>query len=312
MIRTRRIAFFLGILCTSSACSDVTAPPPLDTARYDLIFESTASPILNQSNLFVLPDGAATRVALLGETAYASQPRVSFDGRWVAYIAPRPEDGEGAVWLARTDGTGARQVFTTSGELLSGPAPSPDGSRIAFQATDEVTGSSKIWIVNANGSGAYAVTTEAHPTPFVHAAPAWSPDGTQLAMAAGAPGHLGVATMSAEGGPLTMRTQPPSGSDTEPFWSPDGTRLLFARTTSPAQSDIVLLTLTGGAQRTLYAGNAHHAAWSPGGSLIAFSARAGGEPAELFTISPDGGAASRITTNQVSDRHPNWVRRPTT
>jgi Tol biopolymer transport system component len=311
MTRTRPIAVVLAIAFTAAACGEVTAPPPLDTARYDLIFESTPSAALTQSNLFVLRDGAATRTALLGETAYASQPRVSFDGRWIAYIAPRPEDGEGAVWLARTDGTGPRQVFTTSGELLSSPAPSPDGSRIAFQATDPATGGSRIWIVNANGSGAYAITTQVHATPFVHAAPAWSPDGTQLALAAGEPGHLGVATMSAEGGPLTMRTQPASGSDTEPFWSPDGTRLLFAHTTTPAQSDIVLLTLTGGAQRTLHAGNAHHATWSPGGGLIAFSARVGSEPAELFTISPDGGTASRITTNDVSDRHPNWVRRPT-
>jgi Tol biopolymer transport system component len=235
---------------------------------------------------------------------------VSFDGRWVAYIAPRPEDGEDAVWLARTDGTAARQVFTTSGELLSRPAPSPDGSRIAFQATDAATGSSMIWIVNANGSGARAITTEAHAAPFVHTMPAWSSDGATLALALGAPGNLGIATMSADGGPLTVRTQPASGSDAEPFWSPDGARLVYVHTTTPAQSDIMLLTLAGGARQSLHAGNAHDPAWSPGGGLIAFSERTAGEPAELFTIPASGGTPFRVTTNQVADRHPNWVRRP--
>jgi Tol biopolymer transport system component len=311
MSRTRTIALAATLAAATVSCGDVTAPP-LDPGVYDLIFESSASPLDNQSNLFVLLEGASAPSPLLGETAYASQPRVSFDGRWVAYIAPRPEDGLGAVWLARTDGSGARQVFTTSGELLSRPAPSPDGSRIAFQATDEVTGSSMIWIVNAGGSGARAITTEAHAAPFVHVAPAWSPDGTQLALAAGTPGNLGIATMSAEGGPLTMRTQPASGTDTEPFWSPDGTRLVFSYTTTPALSDIVVLTLAGGARRTIYAGNARNPAWSPGGALIAFSARAPAEAAELFTVPALGGPPARVTTNAVSDRHPNWVRRPAT
>jgi Tol biopolymer transport system component len=52
----------------------------------------------------------------------------------------------------------------------------------------------------------------------------------------GTPGNLRLATMSAEGGPLTPVTQLASGSDTEPHWSPDGTQLLFAHTTSPARA----------------------------------------------------------------------------
>lgn len=306
LLRFRSLGPALAL--TAVACIDITAIPP-DTTTYDLIFESKATPQETQSRLFVLPSDATSPTSLFNDLAYGTQPRVSADGRWVAYIAPRPEDGVGAVWLARTDGTDRRQVFTTSGESLLWPAPSPDGSRIAFQALDEVTGSSKIWIVNAGGSNAHAITLEAHAAPFVHTAPSWSPDGTQIALAMGTPGNLRLATMSAEGGALTMVTQPASGSDTEPHWSPGGTQLVFVNTTTPALSDIVIVTLATGGRRTLVSGNIHHPAWSPTGGIIAFSARLAGEPAELFAISVAGGTAERITANDVPDTHPNWVRR---
>lgn len=304
----RSISFLLAAALAAAACSDTTAPPA-DTATYDLLFESMASTAENQSQLFRLRAGETTPTPVLGGTIFAGQPRVSADGRWVAYMAPRPGDVDNSVWLARTDGTEQRAVFTTSGETLLWPVPSPDGSRIAFQAVDRVTGSSMIWIVSANGMSAWAITTEAHAAPFVHAAPSWSPDGTRIALAMGTPGNLRLATMSAAGGPLTTVTQPVSGSDTEPHWSPDGTQLVFVHTTSPALSDVMIVTLATGAQRTLYTGNAHHPAWSPTREMIAFSARVAGAAADLFTIPAAGGIAQRITTNDVSDRYPNWVKR---
>ena len=307
MARFPTKSLLLATTVAATACSDLTSPPRDDTS-YDLLFESMASPQENQSHIYVLRAGAAAAVPLFNDQSYGTQPRVSLDGRWVAYIAPRPEDGAGAIWLANVDGTQRRQVFTSSGESLLWPAPSPDGSRIAFQAYDEVTGSSKIWIVNANGSGAFAITTEPHAAPFVHTAPAWSPDGTRIALAMGAPGSLRLAIMSATGGALTVLTQPAAGSDTEPHWAPTGTHLVFARTTSPAASDLMVVNVANGATGVIYAGNAHHPAWSPNGQLILFSARPPGEPDELFAISTIDGSTQRVTSNAVADRHPNWAR----
>jgi Tol biopolymer transport system component len=308
MPRLRSISTLLAAALTAAACSDTTAPPA-NNAIYDLLYESMASPLENQSQLFLLRDGETTPTPVLGGNNFAAQPRISADGRWVAYMAPRPGDTDNSVWLARTDGTDRRAVFTTSGETLLWPVPSPDGSRIAFQAADTVSGSSRIWVVSANGTSAGAITTEAHDAPFVYSAPNWSPDGTRIALAMGTPGNLRLATMSAEGGPLTTVTQPASGSDTEPHWSPDGTQLVFAHTISPALSSLVIVTLATGVQRTLFTGNAHNPAWSPTRDLIAFSARQPIESAELFVIPAVGGTAQRITTNEVPDRYPNWVRR---
>ena len=292
----------------ATACRDATAPQ-IEAPAYDLIFESTASPLENQSQLFRLANGATTPVPLLEAGQYAAQPKVSADGRWVAFMAPDPASLEDAVWLARTDGTMRRQIFLSPGSAILRPAPSPDGSRIAFQMYDEVMSFSRIWIVNANGTNAHAVTTATHEAPYVYVAPAWSPDGTKLAIAVGTPGNLGLAIVSVDGGAVTTLTQPASGSDTEPSWSPDGSHLVFVHSATPAQADVITLDLATGERRTLFTGNGRHPAWSPAGDLIAFSARLNGEPNELFVIPPSGGTAQRITTNEVADRHPNWVPR---
>jgi Tol biopolymer transport system component len=215
---------------------------------------------------------------------------------------------EDQVWTARTDGSERHLVVGSAGFVTARPAPSPDGSRIAFQIYTRDLDVSRIYVVNADGTSAHVVTPIEDGS-YINTSAAWSPDGSKLAFAAGTPGNLRIATMPAEGGPVTFVTQAASGSDTEPVWSPDGKQLAFVHTTSPAQNDLVIVTLATGERRTLYTGNARHPSWSPTGQLIAFSARLGLEPNELFVMPAQGGIAQRITTNEVTDRHPNWVRR---
>ena len=308
MARPSCIPLLLAATFTAAACTDSTAPQP-DDARYDLIFESMTAPTANQSHLFLLASGATSPAPLFTGAPYAAQPRVSADGRWVAFLSPSAVNGDEILWIARTDGSERHEVFASPGSVISRPAPSPDGSRIAFQMYSDDLTSSRIWVVNASGTNAHAVTTAAHDGSYIYTTPAWSPDGSKLALAAGTPGNLRVGTMSAEGGPVTTVTEPTSGSDTEPAWSPDGTQIVLVHTTTPAQNDLVIVSLATGQRRTLYSGNGRHPAWSPGGALIAFSARLGVEPNELFVMPADGGSVQRITTNEVPDRHPNWVRR---
>jgi Tol biopolymer transport system component len=308
MARPLSISLLLAVALGATACSDSTAPQP-DDVRYDLIFESMAAPTANQSQLYLLASGATSPIPLFNGPPYAAQPRVSADGRWVAFLSPSPVNGDEVLWIARTDGSEHHEVFTSPGSVISRPAPSPDGSRIAFQMYSDDLTSSRIWVVNANGTNAHALTTAVHDGGYIYTTPSWSPDGSTLALAAGTPGNLRVGTMSADGGEVTTVTQPGSGSDTEPTWSPDGSRLAIVHTTSPAQNDLVIVTIATGQRRTLYTGNGRHPAWSPTGQLIAFSARLGVEPNELFIAPAEGGVVQRITTNDVPDRHPNWVRR---
>jgi TolB protein len=308
MTRPFKLALLLAAALMSAACADSTAPQP-DDDRYDLIFESMAAPTATQSQLFLLTAGAPSPAPLFTSVIFAAQPRVSADGRWVTFLSPSPTTGDDVLWIARTDGSERHEVFTSPGTVIARPAPSPDGSRIAFQMYDEALTTSRIWLVNANGTNAHAITTAAHDGSYVYTSPSWSPDGGKLALAAGTPGNLRVGTMSAEGGPVTTVTQPASGSDLEPAWSPDGSQLVLVHTTSPAKNDLVIVTLATGQRRTLYTGNARQPAWSPAGQLIAFSARLDVEAHELYVMPADGGVAQRITTNEVADRYPSWVRR---
>ncbi|MEW5927881.1 MAG: hypothetical protein AB1941_10370 [Gemmatimonadota bacterium] len=78
-----------------------------------------------------------------------SQPVLSPDGRWIAWARATPRDsvegpagrvGAGEVWIARTDGSGARMLVrgrpaAEPRELLAGlsePRFSPDGRRVYF------------------------------------------------------------------------------------------------------------------------------------------------------------------------------------
>src|SRR5687767_14110209 len=153
MARPLTVILLLAAAAVSAACNDSTAPQPND-AQYDLIFESVAAPTATQSQLFVLAAGAQSPAPLFTSVLFAAQPRVSADGRWVAFMSPSPVTQDDVLWIARTDGSERHQVFTSPGTVIARPAPSPDGSRIAFQMYDDALTSSRIWVVNANGTNA--------------------------------------------------------------------------------------------------------------------------------------------------------------
>jgi serine/threonine-protein kinase len=72
-----------------------------------------------------------TTVQLTQGTASKSPPRLSPDGKWVAYI--QFERTEGDVYVVSTAGGTPRRV-TSRGEAVVGPVWSPDGTALAFGA----------------------------------------------------------------------------------------------------------------------------------------------------------------------------------
>jgi len=97
---------------------------------------------------------------------------------------------DGNIWIMESDGSGQRQLTWSSRDEL--PAWSPDGSSIAFvRGTDEPTG--EIHIINVDGTqdrqvpfplGLAQMPGTAHEqTKYRILAVAWSPDGSDLAVA---------------------------------------------------------------------------------------------------------------------------------
>jgi Tol biopolymer transport system component len=170
----------------------------------------------------------------------------------------------------------------------------PDGRRVLF-----LTGSS------CGGSGLFAVPASGGATrplgrdPRSLEEPAWSPDGSRIAVSVQTfTCHLGaglpvrIASLAADGSnlrPVTDEGDPQKGSfDRFPSFSPDGRRVVFAHGTLDSSS-LQIADAGGGAGRTALDSVSAEPAWSPDGRLIAYA-----EGRSLKAVSPSGGAPEVI------------------
>ncbi len=119
--------------------------------------------------------GRRTSASARGQSRSTPAPRVSPDGKWIAFESDR--GGVHGVWVARADGTGARRV---SADLFATmPAWSPDGTRLAFVVDGD--GVWMLWLADGR-------TTRVIAEPDVDAF-AWAPGGRQIAFRSGRDGQ---------------------------------------------------------------------------------------------------------------------------
>lgn len=106
------------------------------------------------------------------------------------------------------------------------PALSPDGHRVAYVLrTQDLTADkpvTSLWQVGTDGTAPVRLTQGP-----ADSAPAWSPDGSQLAFLRASDGPAQVWLLPATGGEAAQLTELPLGAGA-PVWSPDGTRIAFA------------------------------------------------------------------------------------
>ena len=70
--------------------------------------------------------GDATRIT--DGTPYDAQPRVSPDGKWIAFISDR--NGSDNLWIAKIDGTEPRKLSSESQDAVISPAWTPDSQYV--------------------------------------------------------------------------------------------------------------------------------------------------------------------------------------
>ncbi|MFJ3219776.1 TolB family protein [Kitasatospora sp. NPDC086801] len=233
-----------------------------------------------------------------------------------------------AIVAIAPDGTNRRQVTQPPDRARDDrPDWSPDGSTIAFDRTDPRSGAARLWTVSTTGDDAHQIsqlceTGTADCANEDERAPAYSPDGKQLAFSRSW-GALDRADndqvqysdlylMSPDGTDVQRLTfltndKPHSGQVSNPSWSPDGKQLTFEYRTSatgqPANSRAIYIVAadgTGLRQLTpweLRAGD--RANWSPDGTQILFTtypASPGNAPGGgIYTVHPDGTAIGALT-----------------
>src|ERR1051326_8495680 len=100
------------------------------------------------------------------------------------------------------------------------PMPSPDGKLVAF------TGGVKredLYVVNSDGSDLRQLTDD----DARDRAPAWSPDGSELAFYSNRQGSYQIYVIKADGSGLRAITDVSRNTCAYPVWSPDGSRFAF-------------------------------------------------------------------------------------
>jgi serine/threonine-protein kinase len=119
-----------------------------------------------QSDIWRFPvDGSPAEntrgaVRVTRQTGLAQSPSVSPDGKELAYLSD--SGGHGNIWVAKTDGSGARQITFERDPAVSIGVPtwSSLGPEIAFIVIRE--GTTGLWLVNSDGSGLREIVPSGH------------------------------------------------------------------------------------------------------------------------------------------------------
>lgn len=206
-----------------------------------LVFESDTASFRDLYRMDA--DGANLR-RLTDDAAGNFDPAVSPDGRWIAFVSSR--DGDAEVYVMPADGSSPRRVTAFHRDDWS-PRWSPDARTIAFLSNRD--GRDRVYLVRADGTALRPLSAD---TSFTQQAdPAWSPDGSQVALTVRLPdGGTRIAVVDARSG--ASRVVSPLGeSAAAPSWSPDGRHLAYAATSATGDADIRIVRADAGAVVTV-------------------------------------------------------------
>ena len=246
-----------------------------------------------------------------------SQPRWSPDGSRLLFVADGGSDSSGNklgldIFSINADGSGVSNLTSSPGDD-SDPAWSPDGNRIAFAST-RIKDLRQVFSMNVVCSAPPAGCTGETPVNLtagyaVEFSPAWSPDATQLAVAA---------SINNAGGRIFLRPSVPGepkrfdpsdliiGAD-HLRWSPDGLYLLFTWK-QPSSNDVYVVAVSNPRSpiKLTNTAGSKEPAYSPDGQWIAFTSTRDQNP-EIYLMTANGANETNLTNSPSSrDLQPDW------
>jgi eukaryotic-like serine/threonine-protein kinase len=205
--------------------------------------------------------GNARRFVQITLESRESAPALDPDGKTVAFVSDAA--GRRDIYVQRVDGRNAINLTADSKADDTAPAFSPDGRHIAFRSERNGGG---IFVMGATGESVRRLTDFGFN-------PAWSPDGTQIAV-----------------GTDQVRATPSSRDERSELW---------------------IIDVASGSKRRLLEQDAVQPAWSPGGARIAYWATVGHSgQRDLFTVDPFADdpvqSVTRVTEDAAVDWNPLW------
>jgi len=240
-----------------------------------------------------------------------SDPQVSPDGRWVAYVVTVTDKTKNTrnsdIWLVPIEGGMPRQL-TNSEKSDDTPRWSPDGEKIAFVSTRD--GQSQIWMIDVEGGEAKKITALSTGASGV----IWSPDGKYLAF---------VSDIYPDCRDDDCNRQRNEAREASPVKARVLDRLLYRHWNTWREGKrrhLFVVPATGGKPWDLTPGEDYDVppfalggpgeyAFSPDGQEVCFVRNTDKVEAistnnDLWTVPTTGGPAKRITTNPAADNSP--------
>lgn len=287
--------------------------PPLGHGREVLFLRERPAPGSERPELHSMNDDGTNVRPLLPDFLIAQMtPDWAPDGERLLFAAGGSGENIELYILTYGNSSPAQLVLPGLVDKVE-PRWSPDGARIVFTHEDPSLTDhyvvSEIWMVGADGSDPERVPADVEGLPT---SPAWSPDGSQLALMSTAlvsdefgdccfPGPSSIYIVDADGSNPRLLV-PPADSVAHPALSPDGSKIVYS-----SFGDLYLTSTQGGSAIPLTTGPGvdDHPAWSPDGSRIAFSSDRDGN-SEIYVVDITGGKLTRLTNDPAIDTEPAW------
>jgi Tol biopolymer transport system component len=169
-------------------------------------------------------------------------PTLSPDGETLAFVSDR--SGNREIYLMDL-ATGDVHQLTYRLSEDSNPTWSPDGTKIAFQSNRD--GVPEIYVIETTCAfepmGCPQEVVRLTDNAVDDLAPAWSPDGDQIAFMTSRTGNLEIYVMGADGSSPSRLTNN-RGVDGFPTWSPDGSMIAY-HSEQNGNIDIYMMSLDG-------------------------------------------------------------------
>ena len=282
---------------SATLTAQATPPPPQPSGgTLRLVF---ANGDIGDSDLRVadVETGAVHTVA--GQACDEAEPAWSPDNTQLVYHADCAESYD-IYRVNSAGGASTRLTFTPDLDERE-PEYAPDGRQLIYRVNprkeSETNAVGELWVMAADGNNPRSIG-------LVGRAPAWSPDGTQLAFMSDRTGRWNIYLYNFAAGRTTQLTT----CDTNcrwPAWSADGQALVFNTTTKATNTEaeaLWIIPAAGGSPTKLTTGrNPGRPSWSRTG-LIAFNSTDG-----IEYMRADGSARTLLIRDTLNWA-PHWSK----
>ena len=303
---------------TAGLCLAASTAAPADAEVFNgrIAFSSfRVDPQARTGDIFTINSDGSDLRQLTTNPADDAQSDWSPDGRDIAYRIRKPNSRVNfEVARMSASGEGIRRLTDTpTGQASSQPSWFPDASAILFRRSGPGLIAS-IWRMGTLGADPVLL----HDPPGAQFYPSLAPDMTKLLFATTVSprgdSDRAIQVMNTNGTDLTTLFDAPGAFDSGPAWSPDQKRIVFESNAdiagaNPDRDMEIWLMDADGANPTQITHNAIHdegAAWSPDGTMLAYSSGPDNTHLDINVMTTGGLHLRRLTDYEGADESPDW------